>query len=132
MELRYKLICMIAGLALALPSAAGAPHLTLVPGDQLDLGAFKETELQKRTVWIKNTGDEEMVIQRIFTGCSCTKVEYEDREIAPGDSLQLNIRFSGKGRKPGPVRKTVRIMSNADNSLSILFVKGEITRHFIR
>ena len=127
-----NIISILASLMFAIPVATSGPHLTLLPSDQLDLGAFKETEPQQRKVWIKNTGDEEMVIERIFTGCSCTKVDYENREIAPGDSLELNIRFSGKGRKPGPVRKTVRILSNADNSLSILFLKGVITRHFIR
>lgn len=128
---------MAASLFMA-PAIAGTeeedvrPHLEVAPSEVVDFGGFDALEPQTREVWIRNTGKSELVVQKIFSGCPCTKVRFDHDPIAPGDSARMEIRFDGHDRKPGPVRKIVRITSNADNSMISLYINGRIERHFKR
>lgn len=105
---------------------AADPHLEIIPDATVDLGDILEDMETSRELYIKNTGDEPLKIQKFFTSCTCTSVKFDNKEIAPGDSLPMTVTFSAKGRRPGSVRKVLRITSNADNYIVSLLVKGEI------
>lgn len=126
-----KKLILASALVLAATAAAVAePHLVVLPDGIVDLGEFEEKEVQTRQVYIKNTGDEPLTILKTFASCSCTRVQYNHAPIAPGDSAAITVIFDGRRRKPGAVRKVVRITSNADNSVVGMLVKGDIIRPF--
>lgn len=121
---------MTIALLIATVAMGGAQaHLALAE-NVIDLGEFEETELQTREIYIKNTGDKPLVIMKAFTSCTCTRVGYSHSPVAPGDSIPLSIIFDGRKRKPGSVKKVIRLTSNADNGVVNLLVKGDIVRPF--
>lgn len=105
---------------------AAGPFLKVCPSEIVDLGEFEESRIQTRNIYLKNTGDEPLTILKTFTSCTCTHLEYSGKEIAPGDSVAVTVTFNGRNRHPGPVRKIVRVTSNAENSIVGILVKGQI------
>lgn len=106
------------------------PHLVVLPNGEVDLGDFEAADPQVREVFIKNTGNEPLSITKIFSGCTCTRVKYSSDSVEPGDSIPITVVFNGRDRKPGLVRKIIRISSNADNSVVGVLVKGRIVPPF--
>ena len=105
-------------------------HLVVLPDGIVDLGEFEEKYVQTREVFVKNSGDEPLTILKTFSSCSCTRVQYSSAPIAPGDSAAITVVFDGRHRKPGAVRKVIRLTSNADNSIVGVLVKGDIVKPF--
>lgn len=114
----------------AIEGYAEAPHLALSPSDVVDFGKFEPRHVQTKVVYVKNTGDEPLEILRTFQGCSCTSLEYSHQPIAPGDSLPVTITLDARKRKPGLIRKSIRVTSNADNRVMAIFIRGEVSRPF--
>lgn len=125
-----KLILIISLLFGIASDAVAAPHIVVLPDGIVDLGEFEEKDIQTREVFIKNTGDEPLVILKTFSNCSCTRVQYSPSPIAPGDSTSITVTFDGRRRKPGTIRKVFRLNTNADNSVVSVLVKGDIIRPF--
>lgn len=126
--MKYLIVAML--LLLQVMGLGAKPHLTVTPGTIIDLGDFEEKEVQTRTIHIRNTGDEPLVILKTFTGCPCTKVYYDKDPIEPGDSVEMKVVFDGRDRLPGSVKKVFRITSNAENSIVGVMVKGTVVRPF--
>ncbi|MGH8015761.1 MAG: DUF1573 domain-containing protein, partial [Candidatus Zixiibacteriota bacterium] len=57
---------------------------------------------------LKSVGTETVKIKKVETGCSCTTMPLARNEIAPGDSLEVEIRWD-TGRTHGPVKRYPRI-----------------------
>ena len=109
---------------------AGGPHLELSPGDTVDFGKFEGRNVQTREIYVKNTGDEPLIILNTFRGCSCSSIEYSHDAIAPGDSITVKVTLDARSRKPGLIRKHIRVTSNADNRVVAIFLRGEVARPF--
>lgn len=116
--------------AVALNVYAGGPHLAFYPDDTVDFGKFEARDVQTREVYIKNTGDEPLVILKTFRGCGCSSIEYSHEPIAPGDSVAVKVTLDARSRKPGLIRKHIRVTTNADNPVVAIFLKGEVARPF--
>ncbi len=102
-----------------------APHLQL-DSAYIDLGKISRDSIVETSMRFRNTGKAPLQIIRIFSDCGCTAPEYSDDEVAPGEMGEIRIRFNGKNRPAGAFRKTLRILTNADNPRETLAVKGII------
>lgn len=102
-----------------------APHLQL-DSAYIDLGKIGSDSIVETTMRFCNTGDAPLQIIRIFSDCGCTSPEYSDEEVQPGECGEIKVRFNGKNRTAGAFRKTLRILSNADNPRQSLAIKGII------
>ena len=122
----FLLLCLM----LASDAFAGGPHLEISPSDVVDFGKFEPRHVQTRVVYMKNTGDEPLEIIKTFRGCNCTSIEYSHEAIEPGDSIPMKITLDARNRKPGMIRKSIRVTSNADNRVMAIFIKGEVSRPF--
>lgn len=109
---------------------ASGPYLTVAPSEIVDLGDFEAIKVQTREIYFKNTGDEPLTILKTFSSCTCTRLTPASTTIEPGDSVAVKVVFDGRDRRLGPVRKVVRVTSNAENSVVGILVKGEIVRPF--
>lgn len=89
---------------------------------EFDAGTIKEgvVKIVKHEFTIKNTGDEPLVIDRVRTSCGCAVVDY-DSIIRPGKSGIVEPKVDLTGFN-GPVTKTVRIFSNAENEPELKLV----------
>ena len=110
--------------------SAEGPHLVLSPDDTVDFGRFEARDVQTREIYIKNTGDEPLNILKTFRGCSCSSIEYSHEPIAPGDSIPVKVTLDARTRKPGLIRKSIKITSDADNRIVAIFIRGEVARPF--
>lgn len=116
-------------LSAVLPTPA-SPRMLLLPDGIIDLGEFEEKDIQTREVYVKNIGDEPLEIMKVFSTCSCTRVNYNPETIEPGDSTLMTVIFDGRRHHPGPVRKVFRVTTNSDFPVTNVLVKGEIIRPF--
>ena len=130
MKHKMTIIAVVLSLIFSFSVCAGGPHLTLSPSDVVDFGKFEPRHVQKKVVYVKNTGDEPLEILKSFRGCSCTSLEYSHEPIAPGDSVPVTITLDARSRKPGLIRKSIRVTSNADNRVMAIFIRGEVSRPF--
>lgn len=106
------------------------PHLSFSPGDTVDFGKFDGQKVQTKELYIKNTGDEPLQILSTFRGCSCSSIEYSHEDIQPGDSIAVKVSLDARNRKPGQIRKSIRVTTNADNRVVAIFIKGEVAKPF--
>lgn len=76
-----------------------------------DFGTISEGEEVAHTFYFKNTGDHQLLIKKIETGCGCTTANYSKAPIAPGKEGKIEIAFNSAGRY-GKQYKEIRIFAN--------------------
>jgi hypothetical protein len=73
-----------------------------------------------------NTGDQTLMIQNVTSSCGCTAAVVKSREIAPGASGRIEVRFSANSA--GPFRKSIAVSSNDPRQpATTLTVSGAVT-----
>jgi hypothetical protein len=83
----------------------------------------KGGNLTKEFVFI-NDGTEPLVILRALTSCSCTKVSFSKRPIAPGERGVIKVVYELHKKEPGTFSKVIQIFSTSVDGRSILTVRG--------
>jgi hypothetical protein len=119
---------VISALFLAVGIAAAAPQIkvdttTFNGGDKVQ---DKDT-LVNAVFKYTNTGTAPLKISGVRVSCGCTVVSY-DTVVAPGKTGTLKPVVNLKGFRPGPMSRSVTIMSNAANAPSLtLTIEAVIT-----
>lgn len=75
---------------------------TVVKGEDSGLRKFTFT----------NTGDAPLIINKVNSTCGCTIPSRPKEPILPGETGEIEVKYS---MKPGPIRKTITVESNAIN-----------------
>ena len=94
----------------AAPSLA-APIIELSV-DDCDLGVIYQWSDPTKEITVRNTGDQDLLIQSIKTSCGCTAVVLEDKVIKPGGKTAMKIEFAAYNFR-GRFRKEVVVVTNA-------------------
>lgn len=84
-----------------------------------DFGTITAGEEVSHTFYYKNTGDHNLIVKKIETGCGCTTAGYDKTPLAPGKEGKIEIAFNSKGRF-GKQYKEIRIFANIPEKVSIL------------
>ena len=71
-----------------------------------------------------NTGDDVLIIARVYSTCGCTIPKKPDAPIQPGESGEIEVKYDTK--RVGPIRKTVTVYSNASEIPYTLKIKGKV------
>jgi hypothetical protein len=95
------------------------PELTVSP-EKFDFGYSPYNVKISHNFWLYSTGDEAVKIDKVITGCGCTKAPLTKNIIPPGDSAQLEIIFNTNKYK-NRVVKSPKIISNASEQ-SVTFI----------
>lgn len=77
----------------------------------------------------KNVGRSTMQVGEVKTSCGCTAAITSTSSLAPGQSGQLQVKFS-PGAASGPFQKTIRVYTNAAGSPHELKIKGTIEQAY--
>lgn len=85
--------------------------------------SFPMGEKKERKVTLRNTGDAPLVIHGVDTSCGCTRVEYSQRPLRPGEETTLLIIYEAD--EAGHFRKTVDVYCNAADAPLRIIVTGE-------
>jgi len=96
-----------------------------------DFGRVEEGTFVLHTFLVKNSGDETLKILKVWTSCGCTAANTGKRELLPGDSTTIKVRFNTKGYR-AKTTKAIFIKSNdPENSIFVLKLTGFVEKHFV-
>lgn len=90
--------------------ASAAPKLK-IDSTHFDFGHTPEGLPVLHKYWAYNVGTDTLKIKRVRPSCGCTSVPLTKKELAPGDSVALELRFDTK-RFKGQISKTAAVESN--------------------
>ena len=77
-------------------------------------------------LFVTNTGDQPLIIQRVTASCGCTTPEWTKQPIPPGGKGKVTAIYDPANR-PGVFNKTLTVYSNAVPQTTVLTIKGEVT-----
>lgn len=92
----------------------------------IDYGTVLQNSDGTRIFNFTNEGDAPLIINKVKTTCGCTVPSYSKSPILPGETGEIQIKYST--RKLGAFTKTVTVMSNAEGGNKILKIKGNIIK----
>ncbi|RIL09460.1 MAG: hypothetical protein DCC75_06475 [Proteobacteria bacterium] len=91
-----------------------------------DFGTVTQGTKVKHDFVVKNSGDADLIIQRVVAACGCTAVSASNEPIAAGKDTVIHVEFDTGGFS-GEKLKTVRVFSNdSENPSQLLTLKGTI------
>ncbi len=91
----------------------------------IDYGTIEKGADGVRTFEFTNTGNEPLIISRVYSSCGCTVPKKPKDPIAPGESDVIEVKYNTN--RVGPIRKTISVYSNADRVPYPLKIKGTVT-----
>ncbi len=65
-----------------------------------------------------------LVVTDVKSSCGCTVPEFPKEPINPGKEGQIVVTFDAK--VSGYFSKTITVLSNTSEGISILYIKGEV------
>lgn len=77
------------------------------------------------TFTFENTGNAPLVIKYILVSCGCSKPEWTQTPVAPGEKGQILLTFDPENLI-GPFVKTLNVYSNATEKPLTLYVEGDV------
>jgi hypothetical protein len=122
------------GLRMGFGIAVGAFALSLVPPSALaqsqgpririhqevfDFGIVPQLCEVSHVFWLRNTGDETAMIEKLIPNCGCTEAPIEKHRVEPGDSTRVELIF-GSHNYRGVVEKFAQVISNAKGRVPAL------------
>ena len=91
----------------------------------IEFGDITQGDKVSETITFTNTGNEPLIISSAKGSCGCTVPKWPKAPVPPGESAEMEIEFSSKG-KSGQQNKTVTIQANTDPNPTRLTVKGNV------
>ncbi len=92
-----------------------------------DFGELKHSdEVQTHSFKFYNTGEEPLVISKVYTSCHCSTADYTKTPIASGERGEIVVSFDPSTVAYGRFDKTVHVYSNATRGLVNLKIGGMI------
>lgn len=118
-------------LALATMLTMSANVLRAAPILELDppvyhFGVRQETDTVRKQFSLRNAGDEALEISKVQSSCGCTVATLDEKTIAPGDTVALQVTFALRDRS-GKQRKTIILTTNdPSNPTATLALEGMV------
>ncbi len=119
-----RLLLLIVIVLVAVGPTQADPALT-IGEDTFDFGKVCQHAKVSHTFWIKSTGTDTLVINKVIPGCGCTRAPLQDSVLAPGDSTSLEIIFSTKSYR-GYVSKRPYVETNIGDEKYYVKIKSEL------
>src|SRR3954469_15520393 len=96
----------------------------------IHFGSFPTGDTLRIKFRYRNTGEKALIIRSVISSCSCTSIDYNTTQIAPGAESEIVALFDTKKSTTGYIRKTVVVTMNTKpiNRFTLLY-EGTITGH---
>ena len=92
-----------------------------------DMGEIQYRVPKEAEFTLTNTGNEPLFITYAKASCGCTNLKYSKDPILPGKSTTMSVTYNASGN--GSFRKTITVQTNADESRTVLQIKGKVIRN---
>ncbi|MCM1376876.1 MAG: DUF1573 domain-containing protein [Clostridium sp.] len=96
----------------------------------IDVGTISGDSIVSVIFTLYNAGDEPGTILKIFSSCSCAVADYSHDPIAPGDSIQFEVRYDPRSYRWGRFRRTLKVRTSGNNPVQSAIIVGEIERKY--
>ena len=106
------------------PAAKGGAKIEFKE-EVIDYGTIQKGADGIRKFQFTNTGNEPLIISRVYSSCGCTIPKKPEDPILPGKDGEIEVKYDTK--RVGPIRKTISVYSNAGATPYPLKIKGTIT-----
>jgi len=90
----------------------------------IDYGEITKGSDGIRQFEFTNTGNAPLIISRVYSSCGCTIPKKPEDPIAPGETGTIEVKYDTK--RVGPIRKTITVYSNAEESTKAIKIKGTV------
>ncbi len=90
-----------------------------------DFGQVAEGQIVEHTYAFTNTGTSPVILSRVSASCGCTTPSYTQTPILPGKTGEIKVSFDSNGQV-GKQQKIVTVVSNAENGVTTIQLKGEV------
>jgi hypothetical protein len=127
----YKQIFLTAQVKEYFPAAGNKKLLKQAPNIGIDrqdhaFGQHKEGAILHTSFTLRNTGKSPLIIRDMVTDCACVEVTPNKGTLAPGETLELKVKFDTVFRT-GLQMRPVRIVSNdPDQSELTFYLKAQV------
>ena len=92
-----------------------------------DFGQVKEGEIVEHVYTFANSGTSPVILSQVSASCGCTTPSYTQTPILPGKSGEIKVSFDSNGQV-GKQQKIVTVVSNAENNVTTIQLKGEVLK----
>jgi hypothetical protein len=92
--------------------------------DTVDYGEIEKGSDGVRVFEFKNTGTAPLIISKVSSSCGCTIPKKPEGPIMPGETGEIQVKYDTN--RPGPIRKAITVLSNAETPTKILKIKGTV------
>jgi hypothetical protein len=93
-------------------AAAGSANINFASTVH-NFGSIWDIESRNCVFEFTNSGDTELVIEKVKASCGCTAPTLPKTRFAPGETGQINVTF--KPKNAGQQRKSITVTTNAPN-----------------
>lgn len=109
-------------------ASADTGPLAKLGQDMYDFGSVMQGQKVVHEFAVENSGDADLVLQRIAPSCGCTAAAVSSPTIKPGGSEKIRVTFDTAGMY-GAKTKTVNVVTNAREKPEFtLKLKGSVIR----
>ena len=119
-----KILSTLCMALVAVAMMAQQPVLTFEETEH-DFGQVNEGGKISTEFTFKNEGMTPLVLSNVRASCGCTTPIWPKEPIEPGQVGTITVQYNTNGR-PGRFQKTVTITSNAKESTTRIYIKGEV------
>lgn len=84
----------------------------IVPQHEFNFGSVPQGQKVEHEFVLRNTGDQDLVIQRIAPSCGCTAAAMSASAVKPGASEKIKVSFNTAGFY-GTKTKSVHVLTNS-------------------
>jgi len=95
-----------------------------------NFGSLKAGEVVSFTFIFRNEGTKTLTITEVDSGCGCTEVKIENKNIEPGQEGKIEVIYNSAG-EVGRQLKTITLFSNAEPAQKHLYLKANVTNEII-
>jgi hypothetical protein len=106
-------------------SAADAPIMKFEK-ETHDFGKIKQGDKVTYDFKFTNTGKSPLIIKDAIATCGCTKPEWPNTPIKPGESAAIKVTFNSAA-KMGLQDKQITITANTNPAQNLVHLIGEVT-----
>jgi hypothetical protein len=93
-----------------------------------DFGKVKEGQILKHDFVLKNESKKILKIRQVSTSCGCTASQAQKKELLPGESTKIEVKFHTKGYS-GPTKQYVYVHTdNFDNPVIQFTITADVIK----
>lgn len=98
---------------------------TLPATDTIRIGHLHSGEIVRLPLQLANATKAPFVLISHRTNCGCTRLEYGNQPLMPGDTLTLNLTFDSRGAQGWQFKNVDLILSDRDRPRRI-YIEADI------